>query len=47
MFKAFLKVDLEALIDPSELYGGQLLHGQLLEDYKNEHIMDINPQLKN
>lgn len=47
MFRAFLELDLETIIDPSELYGGQLLRGNLLEAYKNEHIMDINPQLKN
>lgn len=46
MFKAFLQLDLEKAIDPSELFGGQLLGGKMLEDYKNEHILGINPQLK-
>lgn len=47
MLRAFLELELESLIEPAELYGGQLLRGRLLEAYKNEHIMDINPQLKN
>lgn len=47
MLKAFLELDLKTVIVPDELYGGQLLQGEVLERYKKEHILDINPELKN
>jgi len=47
MLSLFVKLDLEKLIKKDEISGSKYFNQDFIEKYKNEYILDINPELKN
>jgi LAS superfamily LD-carboxypeptidase LdcB len=47
MLSLFVKLDLEKLIKKDEISGSKHFNQDFIEKYKNEYILDINPELKN
>ena len=46
MLALFLKSDLKKLIKKDEINGSEHFTEEFIEKYKNENILDINPNLK-
>lgn len=45
MLKAFAKLDLAEVLNDEDLLGASVITGNFLEQYRKNHIMDINPIL--
>lgn len=45
MLKAYLQLDLSAILSTKTLLGGQILSQRFMEQYRKEQIMDVNPVL--
>jgi hypothetical protein len=45
MLKAFMKLDLEAILSEEKILGASVISGSFLAEYRKKHLLDINPLL--
>ena len=45
MLKAFMDLDIEAILGEEKILGASVISGSFLADYRKNHLLDINPLL--